>query len=1089
MSKIRPKDLPNIGSTYNGGTVMIDGDDGTVKIPASDLFSRFGGLTTGNGLTGSGTSANPIAIDSSILNDINGKQDALEFDGTYDAETNPAATLNTALSTSTDIYLDTENGDDTLNGRAASKALHTYSRALEIYSTLLATGVDTRIVTLNGSLPVDTATTVRLKVYSPVELSVSFTAETRGGLDISSPENITVDVGTAVVSGNIEMKSGKRLLIGTGNNPSVKEFNMHLQARTVVLGGTLGVVTSNEGTMSVFGGNVHVIADTLDLGISMAYGVSLDVAVYTLNVVNTASFYCKDQNFSDHVSIVATECTGASDPSTISFSGYRVFIHVDTMADGSSTPYFFSNNNGPIPPLGNDFDINIGKYASPYALIHCVGSEITHNIRVSIGEDGCTSHVGLFVVGQQYTNAKLTGVVKMVPNDLMDYDYTGKGIPVGFYGTYEVIYLEEKMELFGCRGDRWNLCPPLSFVNTYNNGDGRLDGWVGLGMNGQDGRGYIGTMDNNLYLTNADNNGMPDVENAKRVALMEDIPEPTTTVPTADIFIDETNGDDANDGNSAYYAVKTYTRAYALLEEKKSALLNAQIVVNGSTITINSPSTTSIKIVSYGNLSVTFGIDFDSGIELYAHGTLSVAFSGYHISGDIYVHNDGDYTSIYTGSSESAYNVYDFNMYIYSVGKVFLNGVFGKVDGTVNPYSITGGTMTIRAKELNFTAFSDTSYYGVNVDAVVDTVTVSNTPSFYCADDTLSNYLNIAAHTIVAKSTAHAACTIATYGYKCNITADLVHGVGTVQNTPVTMRFVEMSSGPVDSKGSEINFHIGKFVSNVNDQPLYVLAAHYNNAPTNAVVRCYIGNDICTGPSGWITFSGNLSVPSITYDISGVIAHSTNDGSTYFNPAGQTGTYDVIFLDELESSIGNKQDALAFDGTYNATTNKVATVSTVTQAVASLDAPKHVFSGQFTGTVNDLQLDGMLSDGTYTFQLDSTIVSKINICTNPLIMVTFYAEFWCPSNARPTHDTTSCLLGSMRANTIRGYRVSAPITSINGISSGGDDNFADFGFSIILDNVTNALPLSTFPFEFRNVPSVVVGTRMEWTYSVTIFDK
>lgn len=61
----------------------------------------------------------------------------------------------------------------------------------------------------------------------------------------------------------------------------------------------------------------------------------------------------------------------------------------------------------------------------------------------------------------------------------------------------------------------------------------------------------------------------------------------------------------------------------------------------------------------------------------------------------------------------------------------------------------------------------------------------------------------------------------------------------------------------------------------------------------------------------------------------------------------------------LPAALSAKQDALTFDGTYNASTNKVATQSTVTSAIAALDFTDSAVSGQYVSAVS--QENGVIS--------------------------------------------------------------------------------------------------------------------------------
>ena len=53
------------------------------------------------------------------------------------------------------------------------------------------------------------------------------------------------------------------------------------------------------------------------------------------------------------------------------------------------------------------------------------------------------------------------------------------------------------------------------------------------------------------------------------------------------------------------------------------------------------------------------------------------------------------------------------------------------------------------------------------------------------------------------------------------------------------------------------------------------------------------------------------------------------------------------------TDVSGKQDKLTFDGTYNASTNKAATVSTVNNAIGALDVTDTAIAGQVVSAVNE----------------------------------------------------------------------------------------------------------------------------------------
>jgi hypothetical protein len=79
----------------------------------------------------------------------------------------------------------------------------------------------------------------------------------------------------------------------------------------------------------------------------------------------------------------------------------------------------------------------------------------------------------------------------------------------------------------------------------------------------------------------------------------------------------------------------------------------------------------------------------------------------------------------------------------------------------------------------------------------------------------------------------------------------------------------------------------------------------------------------------------------------------------------------------MQTALNGKQNTLTFDGTYNASTNKAATVSTVTNAINSLDVSSVGGSGKYISAIS--QTDGKISatEGT----IDSALSES---STNPV---------------------------------------------------------------------------------------------------------
>lgn len=71
-------------------------------------------------------------------------------------------------------------------------------------------------------------------------------------------------------------------------------------------------------------------------------------------------------------------------------------------------------------------------------------------------------------------------------------------------------------------------------------------------------------------------------------------------------------------------------------------------------------------------------------------------------------------------------------------------------------------------------------------------------------------------------------------------------------------------------------------------------------------------------------------------------ANAVELAQTAQTTANEAATNLTLLNTKVDTGLANKQDTLVFDGTYNATSNKAATVSTVTQKIAEViaDAPE-----------------------------------------------------------------------------------------------------------------------------------------------------
>lgn len=119
-------------------------------------------------------------------------------------------------------------------------------------------------------------------------------------------------------------------------------------------------------------------------------------------------------------------------------------------------------------------------------------------------------------------------------------------------------------------------------------------------------------------------------------------------------------------------------------------------------------------------------------------------------------------------------------------------------------------------------------------------------------------------------------------------------------------------------------------------------AMHFRGAVTGSTFAAAIAASSLTFASGDVVLYG---VDEYVYD--GTDWHVLGNESIY-----QLKTDAAADKSALETAIGGKQDALSFDGTYGST-NKVATVSTVTNAINNLDKEDAAVAKQLVSAVSE----------------------------------------------------------------------------------------------------------------------------------------
>ena len=92
-----------------------------------------------------------------------------------------------------------------------------------------------------------------------------------------------------------------------------------------------------------------------------------------------------------------------------------------------------------------------------------------------------------------------------------------------------------------------------------------------------------------------------------------------------------------------------------------------------------------------------------------------------------------------------------------------------------------------------------------------------------------------------------------------------------------------------------------------------------------------------SGTDNYNELSNKPQINSITLSGNKTLDNLGIQGKLTFDDAPTENSDNPVKSDGVYTALGNKQDALTFNGTYNASTNPAATVSTVTNAVNDLD--------------------------------------------------------------------------------------------------------------------------------------------------------
>ena len=198
-----------------------------------------------------------------------------------------------------------------------------------------------------------------------------------------------------------------------------------------------------------------------------------------------------------------------------------------------------------------------------------------------------------------------------------------------------------------------------------------------------------------------------------------------------------------------------------------------------------------------------------------------------------------------------------------------------------------------------------------------------------------------------------------------------MHYKGTVEAWPPTGTYV---SGDVVIYGTKEYVYDSKTWHELGDEGSHVLKTQKINGHALSGDITLTAADVGAATAADITAKINaLDVASVGGVGKYISAISETDGKIFAteadlptalkNPNALTfgsKTYDGSAAEKITAAdlgavtdISGKQDKLAFDGTYNASTNKAATVSTVTNAIEALDYEDTVPANQVVGSVTE----------------------------------------------------------------------------------------------------------------------------------------
>lgn len=206
----------------------------------------------------------------------------------------------------------------------------------------------------------------------------------------------------------------------------------------------------------------------------------------------------------------------------------------------------------------------------------------------------------------------------------------------------------------------------------------------------------------------------------------------------------------------------------------------------------------------------------------------------------------------------------------------------------------------------------------------------------------------------------------------------------------------------------------------------------------------------------------------------------------------------------VDEQVATKQDDLGLSPSGDATkflNEQGEFVVPASGSSSSVFKYEHAESGQISPVTISNSWDRILNISIDNNDFVAAVrgVGSARGVNRALLHISFWANFWCPDGSEPAIDLNTCFLGSCRAEIRKQYGgggfqtggiPSFPITSIQGISSGNNVNFADMGFAhtLLVEQPAAGAGFSGLLLNFRCVPEVVVGTSMEWTARVAVVD-